>query len=418
MSIKQIKSLITGTASLDTVTNYDFRSTEELDLYLKGLKDRADALNQSLKKYERLFSSSKASISVPFVYPLMVKAIQEIEIKRGVKFEDEDSKVHTIKIPNIKTLQNNFDVVDELHDKIDILDSVSSQLDYMFKNAPGKAGLLRTIKQTKLSIQKKINKALLFLSKVAKGKEPTPLKNIITKTKENLVKGFKNKYTKLTENLYVHTTDDDKGRTTFWFSHYLTFSNLLYNEDEVYPNYYVVITGKINPVGQLVVYMNTLLHYKTPNKFNPGHVVTLDTCIKVLDTLLSADEFIDVLHGMPIPVSRIDIDSKKLSMKEFISDTVVTESTITVIFNRKVTKVNYQKVLTSVLGEINSAIAPYSRNGKLKYKPIPKGVVFTLVPKDDNTIDTTVSLQKIKLLKSTLGLTDQEVTKIIRALYK
>jgi len=419
MSLKQIKSLVTGTAGLDTVSNHDFKTPEELHTYLKGLEDRVDTLNKTVVRYEKLFTSGKV-VAAP---------LNLIEVNRKGRFSDTkpaepiSDEVHIIKIPNLKTLQKNFDIVDELHEKLDILDSISNQVQYSMHNVANKGGVLRSVKSLYTSIRKKVEAALKFLAKVAKGKEPEAFRDIVVDVKDRLLKDFAKKFTKFEQNLYVHTTEDDEDRTIFWFTHYLSFSNLVYNGEDVYPNYYVVFTGKIDPIGQLTVYVNTLLHFKTPGKFNPGHPVKdISSAERLVGTLLSSDEFTSNLHGLAVPVSDKELNPKNMKNKDVIKSIKVGESTIAITLNSKVKRANLQTVIGKLIMELNGILAPFTK-GKLKYKVETTGSLFTItfsiVPKDPESIEKNqAEVNKIKLLQTRLGFSDAQIKNVIRALHK
>lgn len=401
-------------ANSDKVSGFNFRSDEEVKVFLDEMDRKLDGINERLKTYEKQFSSA-ASIKID-------RGRGGGTFKPGSK-GDVYTLPEPVAVTNIKSLKNNFDIVRVLNEQLEVLDTMEAQAAVHFKGERG-VELPKTIAATKKKYEAKLKEALKFLSKVAEKHEPTEFSDMIETIMNHFKDNFVGSFSSADQQVFV-TAEEDRasGDDKLVFTHYVRFFDLRNESMEyTYPEYAVVFTGVIVPGGNdLQMYVNTLHKFRAPGSFKYGHAFKdAKSGVRELNALFETDDFVDMMDRHPVPLSNSDINISKLSSKDVIDDLSIENDLITVVFKKEVTKKTVNEAVKKVFGDLRNLIGSRTK-AQIKYKPAQVDnqqryfTVFSLIlPKNTKSL-TVNDLHELQLK---LGFDDEDRKRIVRLLNK
>ncbi len=405
MSIKRVKLLAKDPSKdVSDISTHHFNNLEEVMEYLKELYKGVTNSYQMLQKYEHLFE----------------KAAVTFKINRGAKPQSKDKVSKVAIIPNMKQLQHNFDIVEQFHDKIEILDSIETQINHNFRNDAGRAAAARNVVAMRKQIEKKVNTALKFLNRVAKKHEPDEVKTVIAEIVDNILEKIEGQYSGFAQYIYLSTRDDEQGHTSLVFTHYLELADFKDDSEYEYPEYYIVFTSIVDPVARITKFVTVMPKFMIPGKFKLGHSFTTSvTGIHAVGAMLELENFSTVLEKTPLPVGPTDVNMKNFAAKAFIKDITVDDQ-IHVAFNSKVKRANLNGIIEKVLSDLRGLFAPKIK-ARIKYRIEQIGRSYTahfvlVLPDSDEMKGKRIDRNKIRLLQTRLSLDDTDVKNIIRLL--
>jgi hypothetical protein len=401
----------------DRVSGFNFRSEEEVEHFLKSLEEQQKGIGTRLDALERLFASQE------------VRAAGEIRIDRGgggnVPSTDTVD-IGRISIPNMKKLHDNFSIVTDLTDKLDMMDTLDVQVQHLFRGERGNK-LPAMIKQLRKGYETKLTQALQFLKTVAKKHEPKAFAKTVEAAMNFFQSGLKNKFSAAEEHVFVNTArmtqPDGQEHTVFVFTHYVQFTNL-HNDhtDYTYPTYVVVFTARVNEKGQMQMYVNTLHKFRPPGTFKVGHEFrNLRDAEKKLRHLFEIDDFVDLLDRQPVPVTKDELRLGNFVSKGFIKDVKidVEDHSLQVLFNSKVTGKNFADVVSQTLLDLRGALSLRTTT-TLRYKPAPDRRSIDIILPIPSGADPKKFLtrDKVEHMKDTFGMDDQDIRNLMRAFHR
>lgn len=424
VSMRDVVALANG-ATVDKVSGYTFRSAEEVSTFLTHLDSKLKGLTDKLLGMQRQFAALDQrvpALSAVLAAPISIDRGDGIA-KDSKRLDNKVGDVGKIVIDNIGKLKDNFQLLMEINDKLEVLDTLEAQAAHALRGENAK--ILAAIKATKTQYEKKLKSAMNFLKAVAKKHEPPKFKAMVEGVMNYFHSGFDNKFDKAEEHVFVTVKTekgaDDKDYQVLVFNHYVQFTNLKNEHIEyTYPKYIVVFTAVVDAKGQMRMYVNTLHKFRAPGTFKYGHSFSdLKGGVSSLSGLFETDDFVDLLDRQPVPMADGKVNVKNFRSIEYIKDTKVENNTVFIQFNGKVTKENVQKVAIGVLADVRGLFSGYMKT-QLRYKIVPpaKGMEFILTL--PTNVDTTkfITQEKQDLLKEHLGFDDKDMAQIIKLFNK
>lgn len=414
MSIKSLRTLGRNERQVSKITLQEFRSPKELFQFLEGLSDSVNILRKKVDNYTRAFEKAAIKITIGDDGNTTTR-------KEGKVIDP--TRIGKLVVPNTKGLKDNFNVVQELHEKLEILQSIESTFSYNFKDAKGRAEIEKKMKILHTTTKATYEKALNFLADVAKKYSPPKFNQTIKPVIEDLKTSLQGFYDKVSEKAYV-TIVENEGKDVFYFSKYIKFNNLRNDNDFAYTEYYVIFTAIIDGQGFLQMYVNTLPKFEPPGKrLIPGHQFNdTKSAQQEVDSLLAIEHFLGVLDRLPFPIDEKP-QLKKLGAKDFIKniDFDPESNTIHVDFNAKVNKKNLENVVLTIYKDLQGLLTPKTQ-GKLKHKtPYLQGKLYAtdfILQRASGSTSPKIDSNGIKMLKVRLGLDDDDISNIVRVLNK
>lgn len=429
--MRDVRALIKAGSDVEKVSNFNFRSPDEVIFFVKKLMDNVKLDDEKLKEYEKLYST----ISFPeFSKVRIEKAADVFRISRTggpspVKPSQIDLKAPAlqiddqIKVTNIKKIKDSFDIIRSLQDKLEILDTIEGQVQHVFRNE--RTPLSKSVKEAKDKVQKSLDAALKFLNKTAIKKVPKAFSERVEAIITPFINRLDKQYRNVKETSYLTLEEEDQtGADFFVFHTYFRFQDLDNGDGYIYPEYYIVFTAVIDPKLRMRMYVNTLHKFRPPGQFKYGHSFTdLKSGKRELEALLDVDELIDALEPQKVPVGDTGIDLQKFGARQFISNVEVVNDIIKIQFNKKVTKKNVKEITIKVFQDIRGLMSTRSKS-MVKYKITQSGnntfnaeFKLTLPPSEQMT-EKMLDATKIKILKEKFSFDDADIRNLMKMLHR
>ncbi len=349
--------------SVDKVSGFTFRSEEELLTLLDKMGQHLKASEQRIRNLERLFRgvAQASNFSITF--------------DRGAGRTTRGPDGQTIKpidIKNTKQIRSNFQIIQDLDRRLQVLDSIEAQYTGAFGGE--RNALSSNIRKMKAGYESQLKKALTVLRKIAKAHEPPEFAELLTKVMQNFYKQLKDKFSAAEQYVYVTQRSIDLPGATgeeLVFNHYIEFSDLKNDaQDFVYGTYIIVFSATVNAKGQMKTYVQTLHKFRAPGTFKLGLQFTSEQSgTAKLAGLLAADNFVDLLERGKLPFTKDELDLTKFSSRAVIDnvDVDADTDTVTVVFTKAVDDSNLKTVTEKVISDLYRMLSGRTPN-RLKYK--------------------------------------------------
>jgi hypothetical protein len=418
MSIKRIRILGKEARDVNDLTKTKFRSLDEVKEYLGQVFKNVQDAFKILQRYETLFASARFRLTAAGEFTFKVNT-DGSKTKPAAGDNTVVPKVDKVIIPNLDELKSNFDVVETLHDKLELLDGLLEQVGVNFRGDPQFKAMESSIKKMKATIAMKIKSALTMMNKLAKKHEPTAFKKVVELIIGKTLASFKGQFKSKKEVVYVTSEDTEYG-TTLLFTHYLDMGGFTDDDQYTHSNFYIVFTSKVDNTGNVLYFVTVLPKFSIPGKFNPGQVFTdLKTGIHALSVQLELENFSGLLEALPIPIKQLDITN--FSAKAFIKEHKIAGDSIVFDLLPKVkTKEQRDGVITAIMADLRGLLLPLIK-ANLKYHPqkLSKNwrITFRLTLPDPSLIkEYRADQHTLSLLQQRLGLTEDDIRKLLKFL--
>ena len=355
--MRDVRHLLKTAATPDRLSDFNFRSSEEVAFFLRGLDEH---------KIEVTAAISRAKLNAAYAA--------------------------------LCALQN----------KLDVIDSMSVTIAYEFRKERTK--LMPLLLATKASLEKKRDRALGLMQRAARRQEPDLLTATVAEAKALLTAKLGMNYSASKDYVYVTA----KGDYALCFNHYMQFDGLQNaHQDYTYPEYYVVLSAVVE--GQNVqLYANTLHKFRAPGAFNLGEPLVSTNLNAALHTLLAADEFID--NDQRMNLEQMSFEPKRFKTP-VVSLSVLDGKVVAELRgNREQCVLKTRLLHKELTGAFSASLGGYV----LKHKLVPKGknryqASYVAVPgMAANGLDATAQA----VLKNQLGLKPEQIAAVRRLLMK
>ena len=344
------------------------------------------------------------------------------KIKKNPKFTafpEGTIGVARIDKKSMQQVQDSFDLLQSINNKLDGLRQASAQLEYNFKGDNKAKALLKQTTELKEAYEKQAEKAKKLLKTIGEEKEPPSflamVKNIMETTRNEL----EAKFSEASQYVYV-TQVREENRLFLEFTHYVDFKSLEAN-GFVYPEYYIVFTCRITPDGRSPhYYVNTLHKFRIPGAFRKGSEFK-DTHegSKKLAAILTTDSFIESGNRKPISMTTDELKSGDLGSNKILHVSVENDK-IVFALDGKLNEKQLQTEVNYILGSLRGALS-LNKSAHIRYtKPEHRGEAWRLVVVVLGGNDKSARLRPhdIDMLKERFDLDDEDMRTLIKALDK
>lgn len=355
-------------------------------------------------------------------------------------------KVSKYVAPTMNTaeqIQNKVDIVHDLHENLLELDAAQEKIKHQFRGAKNLKVALNGIQALKDELQNTLAKAYDLLEAIAQKHIPDELEEMNEALQEFITENIpETKYNDIREEVYVTVkapTDANEGAVTrgpkkikidvnkadFAFHCYTIIDGLKNSEGYEFEEYCIVLTGLVDRNGVMHYFLNALPDFKTPGKFNIGQEIQDDHAMETrLSMLLAHNDVVTELERKPMPLTTKSAKEKGFHSIEGVEAVHVVDDTLRVTIQRgqaTPTKIEYIKaevrsLLNAVIGKRNkSKVLPR----KVKDNKGQIVLVFSLIPDipdSDERKDYSINVSKLMDLKHVLGLPDDVVDDVKKAM--
>lgn len=315
--------------------------------------------------------------------------------KTGKRFEVLDT-------PTQSQLEKNFKLITDLDAKIQSVDSILAQLEYQFKGDTAHKAVLSGAKALRAELNGKIKTAYTAVNKIAKGK----VSKTFTDYTDTVATALEDQldYESVNERLFI-----DVFAGNLRYTYYLTFEKLRDSTGYESREYNICLSHVIG-VDTDLLYVNTILKFATPGKFQMGtQVSNSDEALDVVAQMLRSEGFRNIMGTAAQPLADEDLDRSKFG--EYVQKIEVTDDAVVFTLDPKA-KQSRSKIVGDLYlmfqGLVDSKLA--KKGNSVKYKESGNKVSFYVATTSPIRLNRT----QLRVMQSELGLTDGQVKQIIQ----
>lgn len=318
--------------------------------------------------------------------------------------------------PKGSELQKHVAVINRLHDNARELSSVEAMLKQSFAGNKNLAATLKQVAALKADVIQTVGDAFEALNAIAEKHLPDALSKFIDKVEEHLVKTVPGKsYKDMERQTYV--VPDPENKNGLHFCEYRTLTNFKDKSGATYDMYTFVVTGVVDPQGQIKFHVNCFPDFKRPGRYPLGaEVRDANAANKRIDMLLSHNGFVINHAKQPLPFDADRAGNIGLNTIKGVTDVAVKDDDLLVSYIPTISASAKEKMITDILARL-SLVVGLNRAGKISNSKVftrvddtRKHVLkFSLSPNVDKN-EMHFSLQQLDELASALNLTDKQKT--------
>lgn len=404
-TVRELKVLATKKSS--DVTNYDFRSLQEIQTYIKNIGDEINTLWNKWLSNKKVLATHSKIVTATRIIDLTPATTQA----KKVKFVP----------PDLKKLSAAFSIIDEMQEKVESLDAVINTLQIQFRGTKGISPAVKTVTDLRKATKKKLDDAYKTLKEIAKNHQPESFAKICDTIVATITKEFEKDYDSYDQVSYMIPDPHDQNQIII--NRYLHFKDFVADNDFVHHNYYVVFSCVINlQRSNKLMYVNTLSTFVAPGRFHLGAPITdASSGVDVTLNLLASDNFKALSERQAITPSMLS----KLNWNEspVVKDVVVEESIITVVFKPRVIQKEMDDVANLVRRDLLTNLRTIFPKMKIvnkrayTYKGSSKAMDFAItIPSDRDVRSVKIDARRAKILQDHLNLNDKQVTQLLKSI--
>ncbi len=413
-TIKRLRGLVDS--STTDVANFNFRSLDEIQQFLKGASAKVKDFGKQLDLLERNFEAAAIRGKI-FEVDRNGTSDKKKEYKPGSVAKDKPKFVF-----DVAKLEKAFKIVDEIHDKVEAMDSVINTISLNFKGTTGAPKLIADAKKIRSAFQDELNKAYRFLTTTATKNEPEKFAKIVVYIMEDVLKTFSGDFESYKQTVYVvpYTKGD---RDLVLFSRYVEFTDFRNDDGTVYPKVYLVFNCLMDDTGNQEYSVNSFRDFAPPGRLTRGAEFTNKETGRIKAYIeLEHHNFATMIERLPMPIEKQELQKIKWGVRDdWIKSTEVSDNVIKVKFTSKVTKANKDEAVNQIFVDLktffsnrikaNVASKPYNI-GKLW------GVEYILTPPANRAAQKQVRIDahSLKYLENKLGMSERQAVGLVKYL--
>lgn len=371
--------------------NTSYRSLSELMNQADKIKEELLDIDLALKEFE--------------IAALTINILGDEPSPKGSKV----SKKLIINAPTQKELAKHFSILVDLDEKLHLVDSMIAQLSYQFKNERAHEAATKELRGLRKDVEKRLNEVYRLINKIARGTIPKVFKTFCSEIFEHAVDMLDGFYDKAIQRLIVDVESD-----TVRYTYYIKMTNVEDDQGYNYKEYYMVFSY-ITGIKKHALYVNTLITFRPPGKFNMGQDLfevqtgsepDPEVAIDMIINMMIAEGFKDIIQNDYMPIGEEDLNQDSFS--DWVSDIEFNKNSIKF---KLLAGNNPDDVLRELFILVKGLLDSRVPDHNLKYKVNKKDITFYL-DKGDRTY--MLDREKLFTLQDQLGLTDSQIRKIIQ----
>jgi hypothetical protein len=451
-SMRDVRALARG-SDVDAVNAYSFRSPQEVEVFLDDMRKQVDdteipdqdILGDAEKAVAKLFSDVKVVASHKVEAIKIDRNADPAELLRRMKNKTSPQLLAPTTTPSIpgstpralqfinldsdfsvtntKKLDAHFDIIKDLHQKLEVLDAMELNIKQAFAGERNALGA--SIAKTRAAVNAKLKAALGFVSKAAVKKEPRQFAEAVEPAVKSLLERAKGLYKKVEQKSFLFTQKNKDGITFFVFQRHVIFSTFSSGGEDAftYPTYVVVFTAAVSNERKMSMHITTLHQERPPGTFKFGTVFTsATTALRELDALFDTDKIIDVMRRTPL--GDVKLPKEKFAAKQYIQDVTVEDNHVRVRLTKRVPKdpAARQAIIEKVFLDLKTNLG-YGQTQSLKYRVVPQAdtslvLDFVVVPSATGKGKAAFDDKQRRILQTHFGMDEQDIQALQRVLTK
>jgi hypothetical protein len=410
-------SLVARSQKICAVELPRFRYIEDVSRYLDQMSQEIDELDgvikiqqKSLAYLRRPRDNVKASIvnAATFEFDVSPDAgAKRSHLKRKI-----DPELTKVVVPNIKKLQEQYGLSEDLYEKHRTLEAIETQLAMQFpdKRGPAYEEAIGSLRKLKAKVADRLKDVLGFLNQVAAEHVPRTFKKymdaIVKEVQEHVLFESNQVF------LYVSTTPEGE----LAFTSYLMLQNATNDEGQVTPHLYISVQWV---VGQSI-HVQINHEYELPNQLmkDPGtEVGSVGEAVKAIAHLLDIEDFATALGTVPL-ATQLKMDPSKISegmftYRSFIDKVSVDADKLVFHLRKGTTEEQIDELKYPLYQEVKE-LFKNGRNTKVRMRINgTKEIEFSII---NVAKQGEVNYGDAEFLKDKFGLNDSQLRKVVTIL--
>ncbi len=308
-----------------------FRYLDDITRFLSKMDAEIDESGKLLVQQQKLLANTfKSAMPVNAAMVFNVTPSDPSEQRKALRLAKKkiDPSLTKVVVPNMKKLQSQYNLAEDLYAKYKAVESVETTLSLSFPDRRGEQyeATIQQIGKMKAKIEAQLKLCLEFLNEVAEKHVPKSFSQY-TQAIADLV-GEHVIFKESSSFLYVSV--DPKGHLVF--TNYLLLQDVANDEGEVAPHLYISVQWVVSGEPKITVELNH--EYEVPNKLlgSGEEVGSVGEAIKAISDMLELENFSSALGVVPLALQlKVDptsLNPQMFSYRDFISKVIVDERTI------------------------------------------------------------------------------------------
>lgn len=412
MAVKRLM----GCTEIADATQY--RSLTDVERHLLQIKEQLNDADAMLRTYRLQFARvERNALEQAITFTIGPAGSGSDDGKKG-SGKIVTTQIDKVVIPKMDAMRSNFEVVSQLSDKVQELETMYAAVEINFRGVRGQLDVLKSIKTMKAGAEAKLDQALAFLKDIGDKYAPTAFKQMA-----------KNVAAKLNEDL-----DFDKAKVAMYatematgelsFTMYIELKNLRDENGETFAKFYIVLTCVLAPISteknklSVETYVTVMHDFVAPGKFDAGKRVYNDKeALAEIGHLLSLENISTAIGTLPHGLMHIDRNFLK-SGADRVKEVEVDPSSFTFWFLKAVKQTEARSLMNALYTQVRGMLA-HIRKAQIKMRLLEKdgqfGAKYSLV---NLAREDQISVQDLDWLKNQFKLNDQKMNEVVKIINK
>lgn len=400
----------TKLAVSDVAVN-NFRSLDEIQRVVDQIENEVNDSGKLLKKHRQEFASYVKANGISF--KINFDPTRKTQPSKDVKKNDIDvGDVKKVTIPNVTKLKNQYALVEDLHSKYRVLESLETQIQMNFKSKADSETALEGIRAVKAKVSDQLSECFAFLNTIATKHVPkefeTYMEAIAAKVSQQI--HFED------DQVFLYVSVDPAGRIQF--SYYIMLKNVLNESGEVYPSLYLVVSWVLKLHAKDAgagVFVNLLHEFEVPGSLDRGtSVSSVSEAIKAITHMFELENLSTELGVLPLKFNVKDFKDRQFSYQQFIERVDVNDDSMDFVL-RQSSRLD-DKTINTIASQLYLEVQSLLKKSRatLRVKRVKKGSKIILrytMTSVAGPLD--VSLHDAEFLKDRFGLTHNQLRKVV-----
>ena len=411
MAVKRLM----GCTEIADATQY--RSLTDVERHLHFIKEQLNDADALLRTYRMQFARvERAAIETAIKFTIG-PAGTSLDGKKGAG-KIVTNQIDKVVIPKMDAMRSNFEVVTQLSDKVQELETMYAAVEINFRGVRGQPDTLKAIKTMKAGAEAKLDLALAFLKDIGDKYAPTSFKAMAKQVADKLNEDLDFDKAKIA----VYATEMATGELSFTM--YIELKNLRDENGETFAKFYIVLTCVLSPSPteknklSVETYVTVMHDFVAPGKFDAGKRVTTDKeALAEIGHLLSLENISTAIGTLPHNLQNIDKKFLRTGADR-VKDVEVDPSSFTFWFF-KVVKEGEARTLMNALYSQVKAMLSHIRGAQVKMRVVEKdgqyGAKYSLI---NLARENQISVQDLDWLKQSFKLNDQKLHEVVKIINK
>ena len=344
----------------------NFRYMQDAQRFLKEMGAELDEQSRLLKVQQKMLTSSMAAIRVMAtdeVWNLNPSSGKDQRNTLRKLKHNVDPQLDKVVVPNLKKLQSQYGMAEDLYDKLKGLEQAETQVQMTFhsRRGPEYEALMTQFRALKDKVQAALKDCLQFLADVAQKHVPAGFQKYIDMVVEQINEHviFRDSQT------FMYVSIDSESNLVF--TAYIMLQDVANDEGSVAPHLYVSVQWVLGKENVVRVDLNH--EYEVPNKLlGQGDAVgSVGEAAKAINDLLEMENYSSTLGVVPLAI-QMNVDPTTIKISQFqyrdvVEKLVVGEHTITFVLRKEITEPG---AITEISAQIYKELKALMKRGQVR----------------------------------------------------